>query len=136
MAATSLRMAAVMLLPALFLSAQSTTAVKSRSNVKDNLPVSPQGKLMCRNPAGKACTAEEVKEAQAVVLKSRSNTKDNLVLSPAGPDGSLKCETADGKPCSAAQTSDLVKAFTTAKNAGDAVGGVGVGLGKKGGPRQ
>jgi hypothetical protein len=105
---------------------QSTAANTSRSNVKNNSPVffqGPDGKARC-TVSGAACTkaqleqfnttltttnaaADQAKKGTSGHTTTKSNVKTNAVR--LAPDGSLLCETNDGKtqPCTAAHIADL-----------------------------
>ena len=80
------------------------TIVKSKSNITNNIVAEADGRLKCLTPAGKPCSAQDVKEALAAINNSHSNIK-NLTL--AAPDGTLNCQTTDGKPCTAAHASAM-----------------------------
>lgn len=80
------------------------TIVRSKSNITNNIVAEADGRLMCKSPAGKACSAEDVQELMAIINNSHSNIK-NLAL--AAPDGTLRCQTADGKPCTVTHVPEL-----------------------------
>jgi hypothetical protein len=86
------------------------TIIKSKSNITNNIVAEADGRLKCVTPAGKPCTAQDVKDALVAINNSHSNIK-NLVL--AAPDGTLRCQTADGKVCTAAHASEMNAAIRT-----------------------
>lgn len=97
--------AAVFVAAALFAQAPAQgTIVKSKSNITNNIVAEADGRLKCVTPAGKPCSAQDIKNVQAAINNTKSNIK-NLAL--AAPDGTLTCETADGKRCTAAQASAM-----------------------------
>jgi Tfp pilus assembly protein PilV len=107
---------------------QSTSTNTSRSNVKNNSPVfsqGPGGKARC-TVSGAACTKAQLEQFNTTLTTTnaaadqakkdtsghtynttKSNVKTNAVR--LGTDGSLLCETNDGKtqPCTAAHVADL-----------------------------
>ena len=104
---------------------QSTAVNSSRSNIKNNSPVfsqGPDGKARC-TVSGAACTKAQLEQFnttltttnaaadQAKKTSSYTTTKSNVKTNAVrlGPDGSLLCETNDGKtqPCTAAHIADL-----------------------------
>ena len=80
------------------------TIVKSKSNITNNIVADADGRLRCLTPAGKPCSAQDIKDVQAAINNTKSNIK-NLAL--AAPDGTLTCQIADGKACTAAQASAM-----------------------------
>ena len=104
---------------------QSTAVNSSRSNIKNNSPVfsqGPDGKARC-TVSGTACIKAQLEQFnttltttnaaadQAKKTSSYTTTKSNVKTNAVrlGPDGSLLCETNDGKtqPCTAAHIADL-----------------------------
>ena len=78
--------------------AAAATVNKSRSNVKNNLVMQPDGKLSCVDLEGRPCSDEDIKALNGAVpgIKAVTN-KGNGIL----------CESADGKPCNATQVEAL-----------------------------
>jgi hypothetical protein len=89
------------------------TIVKSKSNITNNIVAEADGRLKCLTPAGKPCSAQDVKDALVAINNSHSNIK-NLTL--AAPDGTLTCQSADGKACTAASASEMNAAIRNGYN--------------------
>jgi hypothetical protein len=125
----------------------------SRSNIKNNIAFSqgPGGKLVCTTQ-NKPCTAEQVQALAAYMRGGQIAPNSCCPAGPPGercpcrpfasdvasialtPEGTLKCQTKDGKACTAAHLADLNKAAVAMKTVGDPIGSVGIGLGKKPNP--
>jgi len=123
---------------------QSSALNTSRSNTKNNIPVFSQdkdGKARCM-VAGVPCTKahlDQVNTALAAMnaaadeaakgtsgkeppkqASSYTTTKSNVKTSGLATDGSILCETTDGKtqPCTAAHVADLNKAARAVSTTG------------------
>jgi len=78
--------------------------VRSKSNITNNIVADADGRLICMDTSGRACSAQDVHELMAAINNSHSNIK-NMTL--AAPDGTIRCQTTDGKPCTAAHVPEL-----------------------------
>ena len=100
----TLALAAGLVAPAM-VHGQAVNTNTSRSNTQHNITIT------CKGPGGGPCTGKQVDEiAQGLSTGRRSwkplATVKNVSLG--GPDGTLKCEQNNGKPC----TEEQIQALT------------------------
>ena len=86
----------------------------SRSNIKNNISVAPDGSWKCTGPEGKPCTEAQVKQLMSAMNASKAGIK---TLTLVKPDGTLACEGSDGKPCTKAHLDALNAALPAAMRA-------------------
>jgi hypothetical protein len=92
-----------------FVFGQAANTAPARSNIKNNVAAATTV-VKCKGPDGGPCTGAQVDEIAHGMTTGRRVWKPLAMVksvSLGGPDGSLKCEQNDGKPCTEEQLKAL-----------------------------